>query len=169
MKKKESSNVTPLVDNASPNRRRVQVSFEGDPGRTEKHLAPLCDINKIIGRHLRDGTFPHQPVDNFVDLTNIPDYQTALNTVLKIDDAFAQLPSNIRAEFSHDPAALMAALEDPTQHRRLIEIGVLEAKDGAPVGNLPVISKEGTIEDKKIAESQKDSANSSTAQQSSVK
>lgn len=109
--------------------RRVSLSFEDDPGLTVQSHKDGCDISNILQSHLRLGGIPPMPESAFVDYTEMPDYQTALNTVMAIDDLFDNMPINVKLHFDQNPAALMAALNDPLQTDSLIELGVLQAKD----------------------------------------
>ncbi|QXP08451.1 MAG: internal scaffolding protein [Arizlama microvirus] len=110
--------------------RRVSLSFENDPGLTVQNHKDSCDITNILAGHIRMGDMPPMPESVFTDLTNMPDYQTCLNTVMAIDDIFDNLPPKVKIAFEQNPAALMAAVEDPTQRDRLIELGVFTATDG---------------------------------------
>lgn len=125
------ANSTTLADRSSNARKRVTVSFKGDPGRTEQSHKDMCDIAYIIQKHTTAGVPLTPPEANaFNDLSTVMNYQDCLNTVLSIDEKFSSLPSAVRKAFNHDPAALLAALDDPNQTGRLVELGVLTAKDG---------------------------------------
>lgn len=107
-------------------RRRVSLDFSNDPGCTEQSHKSMCDLEMIINRHLMSGGLPPLPESTYVDLTNLPSYQEALNVVLTIESTFEQLPLKVRDAFGHDPEAFMAALHDPANKDHLIELGVFE-------------------------------------------
>jgi hypothetical protein len=118
--------------------REVQLSFVGDPGKTEQSHKDICEISYILGQHAKAGLKPALMPHDVLDLTALPDYQTCLNSVLKIDDLFDTLSVDIKSEFDHDPARLMAALRDPSQEGRLVELGVLNARVKPTEGIPPV-------------------------------
>lgn len=120
--------------------RSVTLSFIGDPGLTVQSHKESCDIGYIVDSHLRLGGVPPMPESAFNDFSEMPDYQTALNTVMAIDELFSNLPIKIKSHFDNNPAALMAAVEDPSQRDTLIELGVFTPKDGpSPVIKAPAV------------------------------
>lgn len=121
-------------------RKRVMLDFTGDPGLTEQAHKDQCDIVNLINSHLRFGGIPPMPESTFVDLTNMPSYSEALNTVLKIDDIFEQLPLKVRDAYGHDPVIFMDALHDPMQRDKLVELGIFNPMDGVDAGGAPPAS-----------------------------
>lgn len=115
-------------------RRRVFIDFSNDPGLTEQSHKDSCDITYILSQHVRMGGIPPMPEQAFQDFTNVPDYQTCLNTVLQINTLFEQLPLEARVAYDHNPAKFMAAVEDPMHRDTLIKLGVFKPKDGASEG-----------------------------------
>lgn len=118
----------------SSGRRRVMVDFSNDPGVTEQSHKDSCDITYILNQHIRMGGIPPMPENQFYDFTNVPDYQTALNTVLQIDSLFESLPLDARVAYDHDPVRFMKAVEDPSQRDALIKLGVFKPMEGASMG-----------------------------------
>lgn len=133
-KKLNEETVVILADAPKRSSRRVSISFENDPGKTEQSHAHACSITNIIAQHVRAGLPLDMPQSEFIDLTVVPDYQTALNTVMAIDDMFESLPSRIRNAFDNDPALLLQAMSDPSQRVRLTELGVLNVMDDVVAG-----------------------------------
>ena len=80
------------------------------------------------------------PETQFNDLTNIPDYQTALNAVNSIESLFEQLPLQVRVEYGHDPVLFMDAVHDPSQRDKLVSLGVFEPMEGPVAGDLAPVS-----------------------------
>lgn len=106
----------------------VSLSFLGDDGLTEQSHSKSCDISYLVESYKRRG-LPFVITDDvFKDFTELPDYQTALNTVREIDSLFMRFDAKIREEFGHDPSKLMSAIEDPGQRDRLIELGIFAPK-----------------------------------------
>lgn len=115
--------------------RKVTLSFEGDPGLTEQHPAGQLSIEYLLAKHCAGGQTLTIPESEFMDLTNIPDYQTCLMAVQNINTLFHSLPLKVRSAFGEDPSLFMDAVEDPSQRDRLIELGVFKPMDGALKGN----------------------------------
>ena len=100
-------------------RKRVQVVFS-EPSKCDPSQAFDCDINNIIKRY-PDGTSPYlmsspgslDPMSlDFGDSTLLPDYQTALDLIDKVEETFFSLPSNIRAAFNNNPEEFIQQLSD---------------------------------------------------------
>lgn len=110
---------------------RVKVVTNNElPTKTQQHHKENCDINVIIARAKRGGGIshvnPHQ--GRYMDLTELPDYATALNTVIKANEAFNSLPAKVREEFQNDPKKLIQFLGDPKNIDRAIELGLVNKK-----------------------------------------
>lgn len=105
----------------------VVLHFHDDPGLTEQSHKDDCDLNNIIARYVRSGVPITINEKEFVDLTQMVDYQTAFNTVKTAQDLFMSLSADIRKTFEHSPAKLLAAIQDPSKKDMLIELGILEA------------------------------------------
>lgn len=117
------------IEQRSDGSHRVRLIFQGDPGRTIQSYKESTDITKILERHLRQGVIPPMPESEFQSFVGLPDYQTCLNTVIKAQDLFSQLPISIKAHFDNDPELLMKAVEDPSRRNELIELGVFKPND----------------------------------------
>jgi phage internal scaffolding protein len=106
-----------------------------DDGRTEQHHAKNCDINYIVKRGLaNNGVFPGTTNQaRNLDLSSLPSYQEALNTVLEAEAAFLKLPALVRKEFNHDPGIMLEFLSDEGNKERAAELGLLD---------LPVVDPE---------------------------
>lgn len=100
-------------------------SFEAS--RTQQQFVEDCDINVILQRYMKNGSDPRLPTEGmFGDFTNLPDLQTAMNTVIEAEEAFGGLPAKVRKEFDNDPRQLMAFLSDPSNRDRAVELGLIE-------------------------------------------
>lgn len=109
---------------------------------TKQEFLPDCDINNILAEFKVTGQIRHLAQNAaagvYTDLTNLPDFQTALNTVAAGEAAFATLPSKLRARFENDPAQFLAFMEDPANQDEIIKLGL--ATDSRPPA-----SRESTI------------------------
>lgn len=109
--------------------RRVQVHFD-KPSRTVSSASYDTDLNRMVAGLV---PFSQSRQSFYIDETILPaGYEQALNLVLDAQEAFMQLPPNIRERFDNDPAALAKALGDPRQQEILRELGLLPEDKPVP-------------------------------------
>ncbi|AZL83008.1 internal scaffolding protein [Apis mellifera associated microvirus 22] len=97
-----------------------------EPTRTQTQFKDQCDINQIIAKYKKTGEITHlsQKKGAYIDVSEIQDYQSALNVVLKAEEAFLTLPADLRKKFDNDPTKLISFLEDPKNDPEAIELGI---------------------------------------------
>lgn len=109
------------------------IAFD-DPSLTVQADAEQADINNIVKRFGVTGMLPYgslQPI--YDDLTAYPtDYHTALNLIKSADNAFMDMPANIRSRFDNDAGQFLAAIEDPNQHDVLRDLGLIPPSVESP-------------------------------------
>lgn len=98
-----------------------------EPSRTQQQFKDECDINNIIKTYSQTGVLPvSKKVGAFLDVSNVADYQTSLQTVYEAQRAFDALPSKIRTRFENDPNQLLAFIEDDKNYDEALSLGLLE-------------------------------------------
>lgn len=109
-----------------PSRRRVSLDC-GDEVITKQSHKEECDIYNILRQYNRTGIITHvqNARPSYQDLPADVDYQSALNTIIAADAAFAALPAKVRDHFNNDPSAFLAAFSDKAQEAQLREFGLL--------------------------------------------
>lgn len=115
------------------NRLRVCQAV-GGPSMAKQEFKRECDINNIMKKFERTGLLDHvaQYQGDYGDFTDAPaSYHDAMNTVLHAQEMFMTIPAEIRAEFDNDPGTFLAAVDDPAQRGRLVELGILPAEQNA--------------------------------------
>lgn len=113
-------------------------------GRTKQEFAKDCDVNEILKRCLQLG-LPPLSADgqaalawpDGADATGIGSFTEAMNRVKAAEDAFMQLPANVRSEFDNDPAKLIAFVQDDRNRDRAIELGLVAKPPVEPVAPVP--------------------------------
>lgn len=103
-----------------------------EPSMTDQSQYQESDINYIVKKYA-DGRTGITTLDLGADAgvlqygdTLLPgDYETALDLINAVNEEFYELPSQIRAEFNHNPKELISALADPRQKGRLELLGLL--------------------------------------------
>lgn len=103
-----------------------------EPSMTDQSQFQESDINYIVKKYA-DGRTGITTLDLGADAgvlqygdTLLPgDYETALDLINAVNEEFYELPSQVRAEFNHNPKELINALADPRQKVRLQSLGLL--------------------------------------------
>jgi len=98
-----------------------------DPTRTKQSFKEEADINTIVKRFKITGRLPENvrmPVS--ADFDQIVDFQTAMNVIRQGQEAFAEMPANIRARFSNDPARFVEFCLDPENRAEATKMGLVD-------------------------------------------
>ena len=100
-------------------------------GRTKQSFKEECDVNNIVNRWLKSGLMPSANVvpAQFLDVSEIPDYQTSLNLVNQANAMFANLPANVRDRFDNNPAKLLSFVQDKSNLEEAINLGLCERRE----------------------------------------
>lgn len=104
------------------------------PERTKQSFVAECDINNILKQFKATGMINHvkqaAALGTYVDLPEVDDFQASLNSVMRAEQAFASLPSKLRARFDNDPATFLEFFQDPKNQDEAIKLGL--AQDTRP-------------------------------------
>lgn len=85
-----------------------------DPSLTKQSMAEDADINVILKRFGVTGQVPTSlKLPTFGDFTGVSDFRTALHAVMAAEEAFMQVPADIRRRFGNDPQEFVAFCSDP--------------------------------------------------------
>ena len=108
----------------------------------QQQFSEEVDINTIVRRFGLTGMVPvveSQPIVG--GFAEVVDYQSALNAVIRAEEAFMSVPGTIRARFDHDPGKFLAFIDDPANADELVTLGlrlpVVAKVDGADGANKP--------------------------------
>lgn len=100
-----------------------------EEGRTQQAHKDDADINVIVRRFGLTGELPENfrmPVSG--DFTGVSDFQTAMQMVVAAQEAFMELPGEMRARFNNDPQQLMSFLEDGKNREEAEKLGLVQKK-----------------------------------------
>lgn len=108
-------------------RNRVTVDFRL-PSRAHQSFKNDCDINAIMAKYHKTGMLTHlnSKTPLYEDVSNVTDYSDAINTVLKAEQLFSELPATVRKAFGNDPAEFVSAFQDSERFEELEKLGLLE-------------------------------------------
>lgn len=96
---------------------------------TQQHYKDSTDVNNIVKQYDQTGMLPtSNKVAQFLDVSNIQDYQTSLQTVYEAQKAFDNLPANVRTRFENDPSKLIAFIEDDKNSDEAYTLGLTNTK-----------------------------------------
>ena len=88
----------------------------------------------------------------YADLTQAGDYQSSMDKIIKAQDAFLTLPSDVRKRFGNDPQAFLAYMDDPANMEESIKLGLRIKKDDPKPD--PILSELQTL-NKNLSQSKK--------------
>lgn len=152
-RKLAKSEVVKVVSKRKNGSRRVAYSFTGGSNvRTQQSFVTECDINTIISKYRRTGLLGDLIKRNpqYGDFSEVGTYQEAYNTVLKAEEQFSALPSNLREKFNNKPEEFLKYVHDPKNADELVEMGLATrrepSEEAQKVDSKPVSSEE----DKKV-------------------
>lgn len=102
-----------------------------EPTLTQQNFIEECDYNLVLARWEATGLLEHvnSGVPQYADLGDALDYQSALETVMSADAAFAALPARTRARFENDPIRLLEFLADESNRAEALELGLLQPQN----------------------------------------
>lgn len=97
-----------------------------EPSLTQQQFHDQTDVNAIMRKYHKSGMIDHLNLaqGQYIDLSSVPDYQTALQTVIDADKAFMTIPSNVRRRFNNNPAELIQFLQDPNNAEEAYDLGL---------------------------------------------
>jgi len=103
----------------------------GTDSHVKSEFAGECDINNIVKRYVRDGFVSHLAagVPQFLDVSEIGDFRTAVEQVRAASEFFDGLPAKVRARFDNDPARFLDEAGQLTRDE-LRELGLAELRKG---------------------------------------
>jgi phage internal scaffolding protein len=61
----------------------------------------------------------------YADMTDLPDYQTALQTVITAQTTFDTIPSNVRHRFDNNPQTFIDFMADPANTDEAVKLGLM--------------------------------------------
>lgn len=98
------------------------------PSLTKQSFAEECDINTIVKRFGLTGIAPQgvrAPV--FQDFEGLMSYQDAMNAIVESNQAFMEMPWEVRARFGNDPHAFVEFCSDDANRDEAVKLGLVFA------------------------------------------
>ena len=104
---------------------QVSIDFEGTTSKTKQAFKEEADINNIMGKYVKTGVLPQASGATFGDFCDVEDFQNCMAQILRAEEDFGQLPSEIRDRFRNDPGYLIDFLANPDNQEEAAELGLL--------------------------------------------
>jgi len=114
-------------------------SYEaGMPSRTKQEFRDECDVNRIVASFKRGAPLPVQIHEGqFVDVSELGDYKTALETIMEAERVFNTLPMVVKDRVDNSPAGFLDFVNDPENADELVDLGLVPAPERPPEPEVP--------------------------------
>jgi len=117
-------------------RNRVIVDCSGDKIRTKQSFKKEADINHIMARYVKTGLMNMDALklreENFIDVSQMGDFQQAQEQLKNAEKAFMTLAVNVRTKFENNPAQLLDFLSKEENREEAQELGIIPTPEPAP-------------------------------------
>lgn len=96
---------------------------------TEQHHKDACSVSQILAMYDKTGIITHvnRSKAEYGDFTLVNEYQEALNRVIRADEAFSALPSDVRKRFENDPGKFFEFATNPDNSEEMVKMGLARA------------------------------------------
>ena len=139
-----------ITEGSANGLRRVQYDCS-EPLITDQSSQKESDINNIMKQYGITGMLPNITIPGeYRDNSNTPTLEAAYDIVNAANEAFFQLPPNIRKLMDNQPSQLENFIADPNNADLLKKHGILISKNEVPVSTLtkPVTTEPVVITEK---------------------
>lgn len=110
---------------------------------TQQSFASQVDINNIVKRAMQTGSLPEGTSFSlrFGDASTLPDFLEAQIIVASANEAFAQMPSELRDRFNNDPVKLLAFMSDEKNLDEAVKLGLTPATSPVADSHTEAVAK----------------------------
>lgn len=114
-----------------PNGTVKVLQLNSESTKTQQQFAAQVNVNNIMNSYKKGNPIMHlnRIEGRYADMSQIGDYQSMLDTVIKARETFETLPSKLRNRFQNDPGKLIEFMNDPKNKEEGIKIGLFSKKD----------------------------------------
>lgn len=119
-----------MSNNVSKSNRNPHAIYFDEPGVTQQNFKDECDINIILERARNGVPISHlnARIAQYGDVSSIPDYRSALDTVNRANGLFMELDAKVRERFANDPAKFLAFAQNPANVDEMVRLGLAVPK-----------------------------------------
>lgn len=100
-----------------------------EPSLTDASQAKATDVNYIMSQYLKTGDkrLLEKRAGQYADLSQIGDLSEALMQIQIANEAFMDLPAQLRARLNNDPVLFIDYLNDPANKEEATKLGFFKA------------------------------------------
>lgn len=101
---------------------------------TKQSFRDQVNINKIVARYRKTGMIDHVngATPFYGDVSQFTSYQDAVNTVLRANELFAGMSSDVRKRFENDPQKMIDFLQDEKNLDEAVKLGMVVKRPVEP-------------------------------------
>lgn len=97
-----------------------------DPSLAQQSFKDDADINVMLERFRITGVMPQGVyMPTYGDFTGVNDYRSAQEAIRKAENAFMDMPANVRARFDNDPQKFLEFCADEKNRDEAIRLGLV--------------------------------------------
>jgi len=102
-----------------------------EPSMTDQSQAAATDINNIVKQYLKTGdeAYLKRRAGQYADLTQIGDLAESLTQIELANEAFMELPSDLRLKLGNDPVQFIEWINDPQNVDEAVKHGFLVKRE----------------------------------------
>lgn len=122
---------------------RLQYDFQYCPSMTEQHTAHMTDLNYLVGKHKPDELMAylaarrqHRQEILGHDFSKEPSILDAKNVVVKMRNAFENLPEEVSKHFRNH-VEFLRFIDNPENTKKMLSMGLLVPKQIAELKGEP--------------------------------
>lgn len=106
-----------------------------EKSHTQQNSRDAVCINKLMAKYRKTGMLDHVNTyqGNYGDFTTHTDFAESMNKVVKANQAFDQLPSELRKRFNNDTADFLEFVHDPKNIDEMVDLGLAVKPRQEPV------------------------------------
>lgn len=113
-----------------------------------------CDINYIVKGMTAALPTRNIEVSDEVKVMTPDIYEKALYTKAAAENAFHELPSNLREQFGNNPAKMLEFVSNPDNTQKCIELGLMSVRENTSLKDVVTavnsLNKTGVMSDKTV-------------------
>lgn len=106
-------------------KKRKVETVNDEPSRTKQNLIADADINQLIKRHgLTHVQTNMASLESVYGQITSHDLQQSMEKIMQAEEAFMEVPSDIRKQFNNDAGEFIDFATNPDNKEKLIEMGL---------------------------------------------
>lgn len=140
-KLKKGKNIIKVIDGTKE--RKKVIIHTGDDSIVQKDMQDETDIKNILKKYGRTGVLPiMQDEALYGDFSSVPDFQEAQNIIIRAEQQFNMLDSDLRKKFDNSPEKFLQFCTDEKNLEEMRELGLAKKVIKSPVQQVEVVNQQ---------------------------